>query len=178
MLRLEYMTINNTFIATLVKKYTFMDAKNTSALKHSKRRKGTENEDFNKIIDLIRHGSNFNKMDEVKRGVSRHVLDGLKDLTSLDLTSLSKIVGTTTATIHKKRNDQKFNLAISEKIIEVAALYDFGYEVFEDKNTFDLWMRTDNNALGQKKPIEFIDTIFGVDEVRKIIGRIQYGVYS
>lgn len=155
-----------------------MEAKNISALKHNRRTKGAENQDFDKIIKIIREGSNFDMLSEVKRGLSRHVLDGLKELTSLDLTSLSKIVGTTTATIHKKKNDEKFSMAISEKIIEVAALYDFGYEVFEDKNNFDVWMQTDNNVLGKKKPIEFIDTIFGINEVRKVIGRIQYGVYS
>jgi len=155
-----------------------MEAKNISAIKHNRITKGTENQDFDKILAIIRAGSNFDMMLEVKKGLSRHVLDGLKELTSLDLTSLSKIVGTTTATIHTKKNDDKFNMLVSEKIIEVAALYDFGYEVFEDKNNFDVWMQTDNNALGKKKPIEFIDTVFGINEVRKIIGRIQYGVYS
>jgi len=155
-----------------------MEPKNISPIKRKRRIKGAINDDFNRIIEIIRAGSNFDLMSEVKKGLSRHVFDGLKDLTNLDFTSLSKIVGTTTATIHKKKTNDKFSMVISEKIIEVAALYDFGYDVFEDKDSFDVWMRTDNIALGKKKPIEFIDTIFGINEVRKVIGRIQYGVYS
>ncbi|WP_069659779.1 hypothetical protein [Arcticibacter eurypsychrophilus] len=85
-----------------------MAEKNIYAPKHTRKVKSAENHNFNKIIEIIRDGSNFNKMVEVKRGLSRHVLDGLKDLTSLDFTSLSKIFGTTTATIHKKKNDDKF----------------------------------------------------------------------
>lgn len=155
-----------------------MQTQNIAPVKRKRRIKSVKNDEFIKIIEIIRGGSNFDMMSEVKKGLSRHVLDGLKDLTNLDFNSLSKIVGTTTATIHKKKTTDKFSVPISEKIIEVAALYDFGYDVFEDKEDFDVWMRTENTALGKRKPIEFIDTIFGINEVKKAIGRIQYGVYA
>ncbi|WP_432712913.1 type II RES/Xre toxin-antitoxin system antitoxin [Pedobacter sp.] len=155
-----------------------MEANNISPVKRKRRIMEVKNDDFNKIIQLIRAGSNLDIITEVKKGLSRRVFDGLKDQTNLDFTRLSKIVGTTSATIHKKKTTDKFNKLISEKIIAVAALYDFGYEVFEDKNDFDAWMGTENTALAEKKPIELIDTVLGLNEVRNVIGRIQYGVYA
>lgn len=155
-----------------------METKHISPVKHTRNAVVIKNQDFDQILTIIRNGSNLDMMSEVKKGLSRHVLDGLKDLTKLDFTSLSKVIGTTTATIHKKKHDDRFSLPVSEKIMEVAALYDFGVEVFEDKDDFNTWMQTENSTLGTRKPIEFIDTIFGINEVRNVIGRIQYGVYS
>jgi len=35
-----------------------------------------------------------------------------------------------------------------------------------------------NQALGGKTPFELIDNQFGREEVKNVIGRIDYGVYS
>jgi putative toxin-antitoxin system antitoxin component (TIGR02293 family) len=57
-------------------------------------------------------------------------------------------------------------------------LYAFGYEVFEDKEHFNQWMFQPSMALAGKKPYDLIDNQFGREEVKNIIGRIAYGVYS
>jgi len=53
----------------------------------------------------------------------------------------------------------------------------YGQFVFEDKDSFNEWLKTNNKALGNKAPIELMDTIYGIDEVKKEIGRIEYGVF-
>lgn len=56
-------------------------------------------------------------------------------------------------------------------------LYSFGLEVFEDAQSFKKWFYSNNYSLGGKTPSSFIDTITGIEEVNKLIGRIEYGVY-
>ena len=53
----------------------------------------------------------------------------------------------------------------------------YGQSVFEDKDSFNEWLKANNRALGNKPPIELMDTIYGIDEVKKEIGRIEYGVF-
>jgi uncharacterized protein (DUF2384 family) len=51
----------------------------------------------------------------------------------------------------------------------------------ENENTedkFNKWMFKKNRALGEKSPYEVCDNQFGREEVKNIIGRIDYGVYS
>ena len=66
----------------------------------------------------------------------------------------------------------------SNSIIAVAELYSFGYEVFEDKDKFNKWMFATNQALGGATPFDFMDNQFGREEIRNLIGRIAYGVFS
>jgi len=127
---------------------------------------------------LLQLKSNFEKMEQVRSGISKSVLVEIKNHINMDYDNLSTILGTTKTTIHNKKNDDTFSPAVSEKIVALADLYEFGYTVFEDKLNFEKWIQTPNKALGSRKPLELLDTIFGIEEVTNIIGRIEHGVYS
>ena len=60
----------------------------------------------------------------------------------------------------------------------MADLYSYGFEVFEDKDRFNQWMSKPNKALNGKAPYDLIDNQFGREEVKNLIGRIDYGIYS
>lgn len=127
---------------------------------------------------LLQLKSNFEKLEQVRAGISKGILVEIKNHINMDYDNLSNILGTTKTTIHNKKDDDKFSPAVSEKIIALADLYEFGYTVFEDKLNFQKWIQTPNKALGSRKPLELLDTIFGIEEVKNIIGRIEHGVYS
>ena len=114
----------------------------------------------------------------IKRGISQKELLNLKNETELDYEKLSFIVGVTRQTLAKKDGSYTYEVSESDKIFRLAELYSYGYDVFENKEGFNLWMRTENAALGNARPINFLDTVYGFQEVKDLIGRIDYGVYS
>ena len=61
---------------------------------------------------------------------------------------------------------------------ELESIYSYGYKVFEDVDRFNCWIFSPNRALGGKAPYDLLDTQYGLEEVKNIIGRIDYGVYS
>ncbi len=126
------------------------------------------------LIDL----TSYQKMQIVRDGVTKTYLTKLKEETSLDYDALAQALSVTRSTLINKKSDQRFSDHISERIIAVAELYSFGYEVFENKDNFNKWMFSPNQALSGAKPFEFMDNQFGREEIRNLIGRIEYGVYS
>lgn len=124
------------------------------------------------------HLSPFEKMSVVRSGISKGDLESLKAKTSMDYSELAKTLSVTRATLINKKRGERFGLSLSEKILDIADLYAYGFEVFEDEETFKSWMDTPNKALNFQKPIDLLDNQFGREEVRNIIGRIDYGVYS
>jgi putative toxin-antitoxin system antitoxin component (TIGR02293 family) len=118
------------------------------------------------------------KMVMVDRGVTKKDLESLKDKTKLDYDELAKALSVGRATLINKKGDDKFSPPLSEKIVGLADLYSYGYEVFEDKERFNQWMLRSNQALGGQAPYDLIHNQFGREEVRNVIGRIEYGVYS
>jgi putative toxin-antitoxin system antitoxin component (TIGR02293 family) len=118
------------------------------------------------------------KMSIVRIGVSKKDLEGLKEKTALDYDKLAKALSVTRATLINKKREEKFNASLSERIVGLADIYSYGYEVFEDGERFNQWMFRPNRALGGQAPYDLIDNQFGREEIRNIIGRIEYGVYS
>lgn len=126
----------------------------------------------------ISHLTPLQKMEIVKGGISKNYLERLKKEAGLDYNSLADVLSVTRATLINKKGEYKFNNAVSERILTLADLYSYGYEIFESKPMFNKWMFAPNQALGGKLPFELIDNQYGREEVKNIIGRIAYGVYS
>jgi putative toxin-antitoxin system antitoxin component (TIGR02293 family) len=118
------------------------------------------------------------KMVMVDRGVTKKNLESLKAKTELDYDELAQVLSVGRATLINKKGGDKFSPPLSEKIVGLADLYSYGYEVFEDKERFNQWMLRPNQALGGQAPYDLIHNQFGREEVRNVIGRIEYGVYS
>ena len=130
-----------------------------------------------KVIPVYQWNS-FEKIDAIKEGVSKEELENLKNGAELDYDTLAKLLNVAKATLHSKKGKAKFDQYISERIFLIADLYSYGYEVFGDRLKFNTWIKRENRALGGITPLSLIDTLYGIEEVRHLIGRIEYGVYS
>ena len=110
--------------------------------------------------------------------VATGVLENLKEQTGLDYDTLAKVLSVAKATLHNKKGKDKFDLSVSERLLLLADIYSYGYQVFESKERFNLWMKTSNTSLGGINPLSMLDTLYGMEEVKHLVGRIEYGVYS
>ena len=122
--------------------------------------------------------TSMEKMVIVQSGLSKRDLENLKAKTRLDYGKLATALSVTRATLINKKKQEKFNATLSERIMSLADIYSYGYEVFEDEDRFNQWMLRPNQALNGRLPYDLIDNQFGREEVKDIIGRIAYGVYS
>lgn len=120
----------------------------------------------------------FQKIDLIRKGISKNELERFKEKARLDYDQLAHALSVARATLINKKGDEKFNQTLSERIISLADIYSFGYEVFEDTDRFNQWIFRPNHALGGQRPFDFLDNQFGREEIRNLIGRIDHGVYS
>lgn len=120
----------------------------------------------------------FEKINLIKAGISKKELEEIKKTAGLDYDQLAEVLSVTRATLINKKGKDKFGGPLSERIIGVADVYAYGYEVFEDKAAFNRWVHMPNRALGGIVPYSLLDNQYGREEVKNIIGRISYGVYS
>ena len=122
--------------------------------------------------------SRFNYIRAIEIGLTKINFDHLKAYTNLSLETLSELIGITPRTIQRKAGPDHFKASISEKMLELADLYSFGYHVFGDKEKFQKWIESPIKSLDGFKPLNLIYNHYGLELVRDELGRIQYGVYS
>lgn len=118
------------------------------------------------------------KMELAREGVVKNQLVNLKERAGLDYDELADVLPATRATLLAKKGKEKFSPVVSEAIVSLADIYTYGYQVFGDEQLFNDWIREPLPALGGATPFSLLDNQFGREEVRDLIGRIAYGVYS
>jgi putative toxin-antitoxin system antitoxin component (TIGR02293 family) len=118
------------------------------------------------------------KMELVEDGISKLSLEALKKQMGFDYDQLAQVLNVARATLINKKSSEKFNTDLSDKIMNLADIITYGFEVFEDHARFKAWLLSPVRALGGKRPFDLLHTSFGRDEVRDLLGRIDHGVYS
>jgi putative toxin-antitoxin system antitoxin component (TIGR02293 family) len=130
------------------------------------------------IMGNIEKWSVNKKIEVIESGISKSEFEKVKKETGLDYEILSHILRVTKATLHNKKGDSKFNAVVSERLLLLAEIYVYGIEVFGEKERFNRWLVSNIRALGGRRPIDYLQTLHGITEIKHLIGRIDYGVYS
>ena len=74
--------------------------------------------------------------------------------------------------------EKKFDPIYSEKIMQIALLYQSGVNVFGDKAKFDSWLEISNVALGGAKPKSLLDSSFGISLINDELIKIEHGILA
>ena len=118
------------------------------------------------------------KMEVTREGISKKALEELKLKTGFDYDQLANVLGVARTTLINKKGKDRFPLVLSEKIMSLADLYSFGYEIFGDQHQFNQWIFEPLAALGGQAPYDLLNSQYGREEIKNLIGRIAYGTYS
>lgn len=117
------------------------------------------------------------KIGIIKNGITKNQLEAIKSETDFDYHTLSNLLSVSRTTLIKKKGEERFDQPTSERIMILAEFISYGREVFESRELFNTWIKEPSIALGNKAPVELLDTVYGIEEVKKELGRIEYGVY-
>lgn len=114
----------------------------------------------------------------IKGGISKKTLDKTMKMMDFTLDDMSGVLHVSERTLRRYDDDTVLSTEQSERVVELNSLYNYGVEVLGSLDTFKEWINSNILALGNKKPKEFLDTSLGINILKKILGRIEYGVYS
>ncbi|WP_162055979.1 type II RES/Xre toxin-antitoxin system antitoxin [Pontibacter pamirensis] len=68
--------------------------------------------------------------------------------------------------------------AESDAVYNVSKVYAKGMEVLGDEEDLNRWLNTENQALGNEKPIDWLDSSIGREQLMNVLTAIEYGHYS
>lgn len=90
---------------------------------------------------------------------------------------VSNWLNITTRTLrnYRKTKDIQLKDNTKEHIITIMALYKHGIEVFDSKTDFEKWLTTKNLFLNDKAPMDFLDTISGIQLIDNRLTAMEFG---
>jgi putative toxin-antitoxin system antitoxin component (TIGR02293 family) len=74
-----------------------------------------------------------------------------------------------------KNNEGAFAAADAQRIVRVEGIARMAEGIFESKDIALSWMRRENIALGNAKPIELCNSDEGAAQVRRVLSALEYG---
>lgn len=132
-----------------------------------------------KILDEIPSIHDFSKfyfyLTESK--MDYQFLGILNEMSGLSDIILSEWLNISAKTLrnYKNKTDLILKENTKEHIISLIALYKHGMEVFEDKDTFEQWLKAENLLMGNKAPLSFLDTISGIKWIDTRLTAMEFG---
>ncbi|MEI7503922.1 MAG: antitoxin Xre/MbcA/ParS toxin-binding domain-containing protein [Paludibacter sp.] len=123
--------------------------------------------DIVSLINTVRNGINFNNFLSMVVGIN------------FNLHEWSTILHLSDRTIQRyKKENITFEPLQSEKILQVALIFQKGQDVFGDAEKFNIWLDAENQALGKVKPKELLDNTFGIKMIEDELTKIEFGILA
>ncbi len=114
----------------------------------------------------------------VKRGIPAQAVGELIAHLDISQHEFSKITGIARRTIARRIGAARLKPDESNMVYRLASIIALVEEAFGNKEKGRAWLNRPNRALGGVTPLQILDTDVGTEEVKKVLGRIEYGVYS
>lgn len=134
--------------------------------------------DFNAKVKSKLESVNVNVIDQIREGIPKQAIDNVLEKTGVSKTQLSNILHISTRQLNRYEKDDRLSPEQSNFLYEFTRIYVRALDILGDGETADKWLMRPNMALGDKQPIELLDTGEGLRMVDDLLAQIEYGFYS
>lgn len=116
----------------------------------------------------------------IEAGVPRRAADLLRAHLQLSEQEWARCLGVSTKTLQRQSKDgqKRLTLAQGDRLYRLARIAELAEGVFEDVQRMCDWLREPQRGLGNRVPLDLLQTEAGAREVEDLLGRIEYGVLS
>lgn len=120
------------------------------------------------------------RLKTIYEGISYDAIETIAQELNRPVKFVLSILRIPQTTYNKKKKEQAhLDLRDGELILLIAELIAYGKEVFNHEDEkFQRWMEKPNIALGGRIPETLLDTASGIEELKRILNSIDYGIFS
>jgi putative toxin-antitoxin system antitoxin component (TIGR02293 family) len=117
--------------------------------------------------------------DRIREGFAPRSIAALQQFLEVSQDELAGALGVTRQTlIRNKKKGKLLSPRLSDQVHRVARITRHALQVFEDQESAVGWLKDENATLSGRTPLSLLDTDAGAQKVEKLLGRIEWGVYS
>ncbi len=115
---------------------------------------------------------------QIHRGLPYGTLECVMERMEMKMPFVIALLGVTARTLQRRQTEKVLTKEESDRVVRLAKLYERSVKVLGDPDEAKAWLHHANITLGNKAPLEMMDTVIGEGRVHALLGRIEHGVYS
>jgi putative toxin-antitoxin system antitoxin component (TIGR02293 family) len=114
----------------------------------------------------------------LRKGLPYSALDAVAVRFGLTPAELVVLLALAPRTLARRKAEQRLRANESDRLFRVTRIAALTEEVLGSAEKARRWLHDPNRALGNRAPLELLDTDLGVREVEDVLSRIAHGVHS
>ncbi len=118
--------------------------------------------------------------DLIMYGLPRQAAQAVRSRLNLTEQEFAHSLGVSPKTLQRqaKAAVKRLNPTQGDRLYRLARIVAFAEEVLEDPERAHQWLQDPQRGLGNRRPIDLLQSEAGAREVEDLLGRIEYGVLS
>ena len=117
-------------------------------------------------------------IDKARAGLPYATLEALAARFEIPQAILVRVLHLPPRTLARRKKSRRLSADESDRLLRLARVATRAEEVFGSHERAGAWLRGTVRALGGVRPLDLLDTDLGAQQVERILGRIEHGVYS
>lgn len=123
-------------------------------------------DDPHRLIRRIQEGLRFRELQQLQNGID------------LPLEELAAKLAISRSTLQRRKSTGRLTPQESDKVVRFSRLLKQATDLFGSVERGRAWLKFPQRGLGGAVPLDYAQTELGALEVERLLGRIDYGVYS
>ena len=117
-------------------------------------------------------------VDRVRQGLPTAIIDRLVASEVLFTAEIDRLILPRRTLADRKEARQPLTAAESDRLARLLRVLLWAEDTFQNPDKAHQWLRRPNRALGDRVPLELLDTDAGAEAVTAVLTRIDSGVYT
>lgn len=113
-----------------------------------------------------------------RKGLPKSVVYYVCEVLEISMDRLSDLLHISHRTLQRKADDDLLGVSNTEQLFEIAEVVSEGIKVFDTLDNFRKWLHSTPYIFKGQKPLDFLDTRYGTQYIKNILGRIAHGIPS
>jgi putative toxin-antitoxin system antitoxin component (TIGR02293 family) len=90
--------------------------------------------------------------------------------------AMALALGISTRTLSRRRGTDTLTTDESDRLLQLAMIVALAQQALDGKEGARTWLRTPHSLLGGESPLQHMDTVAGMDQVKTLLYHIEYGL--
>jgi len=117
-------------------------------------------------------------IDKARAGLPYATLEAIATRFEIPQDILVSILHLPPRTLARRKKSRRLSADESDRLLRLARVVAQAEDVLGSRERAGAWLRGTVRALGGVRPLDLLDTDLGAQQVERVLGRIEHGVYS
>lgn len=115
-------------------------------------------------------------MADVRAGLPYAALEHVRDYLNASDDLLARALGVSARTLKRRRETGTLTTNESDRLVLLAEIVALARQALDNVESAREWLRTPHSMLGGESPLDHMDTVTGMQEVKTMLYHIEYGM--